>query len=43
MNDTPNWSDQSDTPKPAIDKFLALCNNELIVLHHGYQVWVQKK
>ena len=37
------WSDQSDTPKPAIDKFLALYNNEIIVLHHGYQVWVQKK
>jgi predicted O-methyltransferase YrrM len=30
-------------PQIAIDKFLEMYNNELIVLHHGYQVWVQKK
>jgi len=37
------WTDQSDTPKSAVDLFLAKYHNELIVLHHGYQVWVQKK
>jgi predicted O-methyltransferase YrrM len=37
------WTDQSDTPKEAVDRFIAVHNEELIVLHHGYQVWVQKK
>jgi predicted O-methyltransferase YrrM len=37
------WTDQSDTPKEAVDRFIATHNKELIVLHHGYQVWVQKK
>jgi predicted O-methyltransferase YrrM len=37
------WTDQSDTPKEAVDKFIATHSEELIVLHHGYQVWVQKK
>jgi predicted O-methyltransferase YrrM len=37
------WTDQVDTPKEAVDKFIATHNEELIVLHHGYQVWVQKK
>lgn len=37
------WTDQSDTPKEAVDRFIATHNDELIVLHHGYQVWVQKK
>ena len=37
------WTDQEDTPKEAVDQFIATHNEELIVLHHGYQVWVQKK
>ena len=30
-------------PQIAIDKFLEMYNDSLIVLHKGYQVWVQKK
>jgi predicted O-methyltransferase YrrM len=37
------WTDEEDTPKEAVDRFIATHNDELIVLHHGYQVWVQKK
>lgn len=37
------WTDQVDTPKEAVDRFIATHNDELDVLHHGYQVWVQKK
>lgn len=37
------WTDQVDTPKEAVDRFIATHNEELDVLHHGYQVWVQKK
>jgi predicted O-methyltransferase YrrM len=37
------WTDQVDTPKEAVDRFIATHNEELDVLHHGYQVWVQKR
>jgi hypothetical protein len=31
------------TPRPAIDKFLEEHSNDIVILEHGYQVWVQKK
>lgn len=36
------WTDQEDTPKKAVDTFIAKHWHELDVLHHGYQVWIQK-
>jgi predicted O-methyltransferase YrrM len=40
------WGQDMDpilTPRPAIDKFLAERSNDIVILEHGYQVWVQKK
>jgi len=37
------WRGNADCPKPAIDKFLEEHSNDIVILEHGYQVWVQKK
>jgi predicted O-methyltransferase YrrM len=39
------WGQDMDpilTPRPAIDKFLAERSNDIIILEHGYQVWIEK-
>jgi predicted O-methyltransferase YrrM len=36
------WRGNNAGPKPAIDWFLEEYKNNLKILEHGYQVWVQK-
>jgi hypothetical protein len=39
------WGQDMDpelTPKPAINKFLEERRNNMVILEHGYQVWIRK-
>lgn len=39
------WGQEMDpilTPRPAIDRFLAERSNDVVILEHGYQVWIEK-
>ena len=37
------WTGSTDCPKPSIDKFLEEYKDDIVLLEHGYQVWVRKK